>query len=109
MMESVMNRITDSIFVPRVEESTPITRTDRVAAANEGFDNMLQSAMQTLEETNRLQFEADWWQLQFATGQTDDVLAVVLAQERAHSALNFTVQVTNTIIEAYREIMRMPL
>ena len=48
MLESVMNRITDSIFVPRVEEGLPISRTDRAAAANEGFGELLQNAMRTI-------------------------------------------------------------
>jgi len=35
------------------------------------------------------------------------MLAVILAQEKAYTSLNFTVQVTSRIIDAYREIMRI--
>jgi flagellar hook-basal body complex protein FliE len=34
---------------------------------------------------------------------------VLMAQDRAYSSLNFTVQVTNKIIESYREIIRMQI
>ena len=71
------------------------------------FDHFLQAAMDVLNETNLLQIESDVAQVNFATGQSNDMLTVILAQERAGSALNFTVQITNRIIEAYREIMRM--
>ena len=71
------------------------------------FDQFLQAAMDVVNETNHLIIESDVEQVLFATGQTNDMLAVVMAQERAGGALNFTVQITNRIIEAYREIMRM--
>ena len=71
------------------------------------FDQFLQAAMDVVNETNVRIIESDIEQMKFATGQTNDMLAVIFAQERAGSALNFTVQITNRIIEAYREIMRM--
>jgi len=54
-----------------------------------------------------LQIEDERLQIDYAAGRTDDILAVMLAQQKAYSSLNFTVQVTNKIIEAYREIMRI--
>lgn len=71
------------------------------------FDQFLQAAMDVVNDTNTRLVESDIAQMRFATGQENDMLTVVLAQERASSALNFTVQVSNRIIEAYREIMRM--
>jgi len=83
---------------------------DTVNLSEEGrsaFDSFLQAAMEVVNETNVRQIESDIAQVNFATGATNDMLDVILAQERATSSLNFTVQVTNRIIEAYREIMRM--
>ena len=73
------------------------------------FDTIFDAAMEVLNETNRLQLEADALQLDLAAGRTDNILSVLLAQEKAYSSLNFTVQVTNKIIESYREIMRMQM
>ena len=73
------------------------------------FDQFLQSAMDTVNQTNARMVESDIAQVQFATGQTNDMLEVIFAQDRANSALNFTVNVTNRIVEAYREIIRMQL
>ena len=73
------------------------------------FEQIFNAAMDVVKETNQYQLAADSAQIDFATGKTDDVLAVLLAQEKAYSSLNFTVQITNKIVESYREIMRMQI
>ena len=74
-----------------------------------GFDEILQAFMGTVQETNAYQLAAEQAQLDLASGKTDDVLAVTLAQDRAYNSLNFTVQVTNKIIESYRQIMQLQI
>ena len=71
------------------------------------FQQFLDAAMDVVEQTNHRLIESDVAQVRFATGEDNDMLTVILAQDRANSALNFTVNVSNRIIEAYREIMRM--
>jgi len=73
------------------------------------FSDVLDSAVDLLRDTNRFQIERDTAQIKFATGEDDNMLTVLLAQEKAFTSLNFTVQVTNKIIESYREIMRMQM
>ena len=99
-----------SMLPPNVQFDAAVNQ-QRIALINEegqsAFDQFLQSAIDTVNETNMRIIESDIEQVNFATGRTNDMLTVVLAQERAGSALSFTVQVTNRIVEAYREIMRM--
>ncbi|MDR1558232.1 MAG: flagellar hook-basal body complex protein FliE [Clostridiales bacterium] len=73
------------------------------------FGSVFDAALAVVNETNRFQRNADALQLDLAAGRTDNILSVLLAQEKAYSSLNFTVQVTNKIIESYREIMRMQI
>ncbi|GHU56202.1 hypothetical protein AGMMS49975_19090 [Clostridia bacterium] len=73
------------------------------------FEGMVQAAMQTIEDTNNNQLAAEQKYVDLATGRTNDYLAVVMAQQQASVSLNFTVQVTSKILDAYREIMRMQL
>jgi flagellar hook-basal body complex protein FliE len=73
------------------------------------FSAFFGAAMDMARASNEHQLYAERLQLDFATGRTDDILAVQLAQDRAATSLNFTVQVTNRIIESYREIMRMQI
>ena len=71
------------------------------------FEEIYDATVKLLDDTSRLQIEDEQLQLDYASGKTDDMLAVVMAQQKAYSSLNFTVQVTNKLIDAYREIMRM--
>lgn len=71
------------------------------------FDAMLTASSKMYEETNNVQLNAQAEQLAFATGQTDNVLDVMLAQEKALTTINFTVQVTNKVLDAYKEIMQI--
>lgn len=76
---------------------------------NSIFDDALNAAIGIFNETNEYQKLADKAQLDFVTGKNDNMLSVMLAQEKAYASLNFTVQVTNKIVEAYKEIMRLQL
>jgi len=73
------------------------------------FETFFNAALGMINDTNTLQIQADQLQLDLATGRTDDILAVQMAQDRAFTAINFTIQVTNRIVESYREIMRMQM
>ena len=73
------------------------------------FSAFFSAALNMLNDTNRMATEAEQAQLDFATGRLDDILAVQMAMDRMSNALNFTTQITNRIIESYREIMRMQL
>lgn len=73
------------------------------------FQSFFNAALQMVNETNESQLLSEQLYVDLATGKTDDILAVVMAQNKADAALNFTVQVTGKIIEAYREIMRIQL
>jgi flagellar hook-basal body complex protein FliE len=71
------------------------------------FDDFFSAALKVYEQTNSSIIQSEQLYVDLATGKTDDVLAVILAQEKAQASLNFTIQVTGRVIEAYREIMRI--
>ncbi len=87
--------------------NTPLQKTNE--ASGEAFTSFFDASVNMINETSGLQTEAKQLQLDFASGKTDDILAVTLAQEKAMTALNFTVQVTNKLVDAYREIMQIQL
>ncbi|MCL2616137.1 MAG: flagellar hook-basal body complex protein FliE [Defluviitaleaceae bacterium] len=89
-------------FTP-AENQGPIaqTRTTQV------FDDVLSAAQSMFNRTNALQQQADVAQLDFVMGRNDNFLTVILAQERAYSSMNFTVNVVSRAVQAYQEIMRM--
>lgn len=85
----------------------------KTAAAESGekkpFSAFFDAYMNILDEANEAGITADQLQIDFAAGKTDDMLAMTLAMEKASVAMNFTVQVTNKILSAYQEIMRIQM
>ena len=71
------------------------------------FEQFYNAALDVFNETNMQQTDADRLQIDFATGRTNNMLAVIMAQEQAATSLNFTIQVTNRLLESYREIIRL--
>jgi flagellar hook-basal body complex protein FliE len=62
---------------------------------------------QAISEVNNLQTEADKVASKLAVGDAVEVHQAMIAMQKASTALQFTVQVRNKVIEAYQEIMRM--
>ncbi len=95
-----LNTISDVYNTPLQQKSD---------TSGEAFTSFFDASMNMINETSSLQTEAKQLQLDFASGESDDILAVTLAQEKAMTALNFTVQVTNKLVDAYKEIMQIQL
>ncbi|CEP78560.1 MAG: flagellar hook-basal body complex protein FliE [Defluviitoga tunisiensis] len=70
------------------------------------FSEMLKEAV---EEVNSLQKNADKVAADYASGNITDISQVVISAEKASLSLKLTVEVTNRIVEAYKEIMRMQI
>jgi flagellar hook-basal body complex protein FliE len=70
------------------------------------FSDVLTQALNAVEQDQTAVTDAA---AKLASGQTKDVADVMIASERANLSLNLTVQVRNKLLEAYQEIMRMPL
>lgn len=73
------------------------------------LQTFFEQAINLLDNTNKLQIDAQNKQLDFITGKSDDIIALTMANSRASSAIQFTSQVTNKILNAYQEIMRIAL
>ncbi len=73
------------------------------------FSDVYQSAIDMLGETNQLQKEADQAGVDFSVGKIDNVHDVMIAQEKASIALQYTVQLRDSLLDAYNEIMRIQI
>ena len=73
------------------------------------FETLLDAYMGMVGAAGRTEMHAQQLSVDFALGNHDDMLSVILAQEMAYVSMHFAVQVTSRIIEAYREIMRMQI
>ena len=73
------------------------------------FEEFYKAAIGLIEQTDKAQKEAEKLGLDFVMGKTDNIHNVMIAQEKANIALQFTVQVHSKVLEAYKEIMRITL
>ncbi|WP_250278413.1 flagellar hook-basal body complex protein FliE [[Clostridium] colinum] len=81
------------------------SQTSRIDSFGKFFDE----AVNLIEETNVMQKDVEQKQIDFITGKSDDMISLIMAQSRAGSAIQFTSQVTSKILNAYQEIMRIPI
>jgi flagellar hook-basal body complex protein FliE len=70
------------------------------------FGEFLNSA---IKQVDGLQKESEKLNEALAMGLTDNLHQVMIASEKASIAMQFTMQVRNKIMDAYQEIMRMPI
>lgn len=63
----------------------------------------------SIHDVNQLQSETDKAIENLATGRTKDIAQVMIKAEEAQIAFQFLIQVRNKAIEAYNEIIRMPV
>ena len=81
--------------------------TDQNKKTETPFSAFLNSAVNNLEEVSGLQKTADQMSVDFAVGKIDNIADVMIAQEKASVALQYTVQLRNKLLDAYNEIMRI--
>ena len=83
-----------------------VSTTTTQPAESSSFGESIKNA---ISEVNNLQTEADTIANKLASGDAVEIHQAMIAMQKASTALQFTIQVRNKIIEAYQEIMRMQL
>ncbi len=73
------------------------------------FSSILDSMLNSVDETNTLQNQAEAAAIQFALGESDNTHDLLIAQTKANTALQYTVAVRDRVIEAYQQIMQMQI
>lgn len=75
----------------------------------EAVSGFQQAFMKALDEVNALQLASDKAGEDLVTGRTDDVAKVMMTAQQAELSLQLTIQLRNKLLEAYQEVMRMPV
>lgn len=91
------NKMVDS-FQTQVEKNQP-TKTS--------FEQLFQSALNKINETNTLTKKAEQEEIKFAAGESDSPLDLMIAQQKANYSIQYTVAVRNAVLDAYKEIMNL--
>lgn len=84
-----------------------ITRTaDNTAQEGNSFANILQSAVDQINETELAAQAANEAVL---TGESDDLHTAVIAAQKAEIAVSYAAEIRNRMLEAYDKIMNMQI
>ena len=81
-------------------------KTSESKEASNSFGNLLKEKIDSVDEAQKV---ADTAVSDFATGKSRNLHEAILAMEMADTSLRMAVTVRNKVIEAYQEVMRMPL
>lgn len=81
----------------------------KVAEGSDIFSVMLNSAIDNIQTTNAYLSDAENEEIKFALGETESTHDLMIALQKASTALQYTVAVRDKFIQAYREIMQMQI
>ncbi len=81
----------------------------QLTVGDKGFDSVLQSAMDMVNETNDAQNKVEEAEMQFMLGYSTNTHELMAMQEKADITLNYTTAVRDKMLEAYKEIMNMQI
>ena len=97
-----------TLAAPRPAATTPAgsPATPAGGAAPAGFGEALGRAV---AEINALQLDAEQATRALASGRAPDMTEAVVTMEKASIAFQFALQIRNKLLEAYQDIMRMPV
>lgn len=80
-----------------------------VKQGNSMFDSILQSAINNINTTNGLLSEAENEEIRFAMGESENTHDLIIALQKASTALQYTVAVRDKFLDAYKEIINMQI
>jgi flagellar hook-basal body complex protein FliE len=97
----MINKVLGSPISNQVLQST--------APSNNPSQNFAELLKDAINEVNRQQVESEQLSQKLVTGEVQDIHQVMIASQKASISLSLAIQVRNKVVEAYQEIMRMPL
>lgn len=105
---SFQDRIMETLRHMRAE-ANQLTQGQKDGATSPSGTSFADHLQATLQDTNKSQVKADRMSMELSTGKTSNIHETMLANSQAELSFNLMVQVRNKALEAYNEIMRMPV
>lgn len=98
----------ESISLFKPTQITPMASTPKLNSfeAQQSFGDFLKSA---IESVNQDQKASDVLTEKLIRGEDVELHDIMIASQKASITLNTTLEIRNKVVEAYQEIMRMPV
>lgn len=97
---------TNKLFESKGLGSNAELHTSTNVQSGKSFSEVLQNS---IEQVNEYQVQADTAIKELVAGRTKNIHETMLTIERADTSLKLMMQVRNKILDAYKEIMKMPV
>jgi len=100
--------MTNPIQIPKITTGVnPVAGTTTSSPAVQPGKDFKSILLNSLEEVNKLQSEADQGVQKLLTGESENVAEVMAAVNKAGIAFDLLMEVRNKLTESYREIQQM--
>lgn len=76
---------------------------------SESFTYALDAAKALVEENKKLETDVSQKTMDFMTGKNDNVVDLMVAQSKSSIMLQYTLQVRNGLLSAYKEIINLSI
>ncbi len=80
---------------------------EKKLTGNESFTYALDAAKELIQANKTAEAETKNLTNDFITGANDDIASLLIAQEKSGILLQYTLQVRNGLLSAYKEIMNL--
>jgi flagellar hook-basal body complex protein FliE len=102
MKESLIGQVNPNLQVPEIR----VPQKAHKAAQGPSFGEVLKDAISAV---NEVQQQSDLQVQKLMTGESQDLHETLIAVQKADLTFQTMMQVRNKILQAYNEIMRMPV
>ncbi len=93
-----------------IKEAAKTAVTNRPESyADQGFDNLLHTAIDNLVTTNNYLSDAENEKIKWALGETENTHDLSIALQKASTALQYTVAIRDRLLDAYKELINMQI
>jgi flagellar hook-basal body complex protein FliE len=96
-----INSINPGVISPSFEKKN--------ISPSESTGDFSQLLKNSIEEMNDMQVQSDQMTEKLVRGENVDLHQMMIASQKASITLQTTMEVRNKVVEAYQEIMRMPM
>ena len=101
--------VNSSVVEEQIRGLQAAGQSDTTIAGSEAFSGILNVALENIKTTNAYISEKENEELKFALGQTENTHDLLIAQEKASTALQYTVALRDKFLESYKELMNMQI
>lgn len=98
-----------SIFSNMPLESVTKIGVQHMPTSNEAQQSFGSFLKEAINDVNKNQIESDRMTERLVLGENVELHEVMIAAQKAAISLNATMEVRNKVVEAYQEIIRMPV